>query len=353
MVGKTPTTGKLTLEFTHHICLQMNIFSRLLKLYRTNSFKTPLEDFTTEILVGILSQSGHLLDTFVNEVLKIEGRDFVISSQEHFRSDVLTSDCRVDIVIRNEDTLCFLENKVECSEGNEQLLRYSKILSRFSPLATHLRYCTKYYDHKEIVDHQFHQFRWLDISNFLKRQPSTEITQEFLSFLKDKKMDNSTTFTAVDLIALENINAVVNRMEVYLEKIKPEFRKQFGNTKDISNLNQIKEKERFILLKDRIFGEGYNEVGVGFDFKDTVRLVVWLWCGAQNSKAEEFKKILKKPVPEGFITNNNDWIALRKPLSDFLSNDGMESEIESWFHTSFASFKSFADSTPNLEWKII
>lgn len=53
----------------------MNIFERLLRLYKVNkeSGKTPLEDFVTEVLAGILQIDQPLLDSFVNEVLLIEG----------------------------------------------------------------------------------------------------------------------------------------------------------------------------------------------------------------------------------------------------------------------------------------
>ena len=188
----------------------MNIFSRLLKLYRTNSFKTPLEDFTTEILVGILSQNQELLNAFVNDILKIEGAGFKISSQEHFLSDDGIQNCRVDVIIRNDEILCFLENKVNSLVGNEQLRRYSKVLDKYNThYKTHLRYCTKYYDQKVIEEHGFSQLRWLDIARFLKKWNNVELIKEYLQFLKEHHMDNNTTFSAIDLIALENLNPLM------------------------------------------------------------------------------------------------------------------------------------------------
>ena len=84
----------------------MNVFNQLLKLYKTTGIKSPLEDFTTEILVSILASNQLLLNAFVNKILVIEGKDFTISSQEHFASEEGIQDCRVDIVIRNSIESC-------------------------------------------------------------------------------------------------------------------------------------------------------------------------------------------------------------------------------------------------------
>jgi len=329
----------------------MNIFSRLLQLYRTNSCKTPLEDFTTEILVGILSQNDELLDAFVNEILKIEGHGFTISSQEHFLSDEGIQNCKVDIIIRKEGMLCLLENKVNSSEGFEQLSRYGKVLDKYKvDYQTHLRYCTKYYDYKAIEEHGFVQFRWPDVTRFLKKHNNSELIQEYLYFLKDHHMDNNTTFSAIDIIALENLNPLIQRMEVYLQKIKPSFEKHFGKCKDVSNFRQIKDHSRFIFIKESPFGNGYNELGVGFDFKGTVSLHVWIWCGKQNNKIGLLKDIFSTQTI--FETNNIDLISLKKPLSDFISSDNIEIEIEQWFINSFKTVKDFAASTPELDWKL-
>ena len=51
------------------------IYNRLLELYKKNraSEKTPLEDFITEILVGVLENDNELLDSFVNNLkLKVQ-----------------------------------------------------------------------------------------------------------------------------------------------------------------------------------------------------------------------------------------------------------------------------------------
>ena len=101
------------------------VFNRLLSLYKKNkdSNKTPLEDFNTEILVGILQRDSKLLDSFVNNILKIDGTGFSIESQVKYTLDN-DINCIIDMVVSNEENICFIENKVNSSEGERQLERY-------------------------------------------------------------------------------------------------------------------------------------------------------------------------------------------------------------------------------------
>ena len=118
------------------------MFSNLLKLYKSASKNTPTEDFTTEVLAGILDSDKLLLEEFVNVVLKIEGSNFTVKTQVHYEKSI------IDMVFENKDTLCFLENKVDSSEGHKQLKKYSKILLTNKKIIF-LRYCTKFIDKKK------------------------------------------------------------------------------------------------------------------------------------------------------------------------------------------------------------
>ena len=98
------------------------IYNRLLELYKKNraSEKTPLEDFITEILVGVLENDNELLDSFVNNILEIEGTGFSIESQVKYNLDN-DINCIIDIVVSNDENICFIENKVHSSEGKDSL----------------------------------------------------------------------------------------------------------------------------------------------------------------------------------------------------------------------------------------
>ncbi len=335
----------------------MNVFTRLLKLYKTNLSRVPLEDFITELLVAILSQNKKLLDDFANQVLELEGENFQIDSQQHYLL-VGSQNCRIDVVIKNIDTLCFLESKVEANEGFEQLIRYSKVLDGYSPqYKTYLCYCTKYVSEKAYTDHNFRQLRWLDIAKFLRKRNDSDLINEYLNFLKDNNMNVDTNFTAVDLLALQNLNPIIFKMQNHLDKIAPAFKKYFGDIakKDVNhNYGQIRVHSRFILHRDSPFGtNGGNEIGAGFSFKDTPMLMVWIWCGDKNSKFIDYKRIPQDKTNEFTISvGHPDVLELKKPLSDFISKENMDIEIEKWFEESFSKVREFANSTRELEWNI-
>ncbi|MBB5395062.1 PD-(D/E)XK nuclease family protein [Mucilaginibacter sp. AK015] len=335
----------------------MNIYSRLLKLYGTNGVKTPLEDFCTEILAGIFINDPAIGDAFVNELLQIEGTGFTFRTQEHFHStNPLHSDCRVDLVIRSEDTICFVEHKVESREGYIQLERYAAVLAAFRPeLNTHLKYCTKYYDQKSISTHNFEQFRWADVCRFLNRWKSSGMVHQFLDFLNEHDMSDNMEFTLGDLTALQGISPVIKKMDRYLEKIRAVFRLYFDDrlVKDSENLHQIKTHSRYIFHLAYVFGDtDYSELGAGFDFveAEAPQLKVWLWTNDKNGKAKEFKAAIQG---HKFLTNGENWLGLIKPMSDFMSSSDMEKDIEKWFASAFESLLTFAQNHPELDWHIL
>jgi len=163
-------------------------------------------------------------------------------------------------------------------------------------------------------------------------------------------MNTDTAFSSIDLVSLENINPLVNKMEAYLQKIKPRFESEFGKSKDVNNLHQIKDKFRYVFIKNAPFGNGWNELGVGFDFTETARLMVWIWSDSRSDKFTDYKKALHSLDKDKFETNESDWMALTIPLSSFLAAKDIEVEIEEWFFNSFSEIRDFAASTPQMSW---
>jgi len=326
----------------------------LLKLYRTNMAKTPLEDFTTEILAGILENDSALSDDFANNVLNIQGNDFSVYTQQSYPlNDDSCPDCRVDLVIESEDVICFVEIKVESKEGYIQLERYGRVLDSLdAKKRKYLRYCTKYYDLKETEVHNFHQFRWTDVSKFLKSRNTSAIINDYLKFLKIHDMSDDMDFQLNDLLSLQQMTAVINLMDRYLNKLRPLFSKLFGdNFKEISNLRQIKLHSRHILVSENVCGNGYSEMGLGFSFNDVPELKVWVWISPKNDVSSGFKKATET-VNDPMLTNGEDWIGLSTPLSNFLSSENMELDIEKWFDISAKEIKAFTQATPQLNWHI-
>jgi hypothetical protein len=88
----------------------------LSKLFTHSTYR--LEDFTTEVLAGILCSDQTLLDSFVSIVLKIEGSDFKLETQKVY------SNSKINMVFFNDRTLCFLENQVVAPINSKRLERY-------------------------------------------------------------------------------------------------------------------------------------------------------------------------------------------------------------------------------------
>ncbi|RZL60173.1 MAG: hypothetical protein EOO93_15125 [Pedobacter sp.] len=331
----------------------MNLFLSLINLYRTNGLKTPLEDFTTEIFVNILINNEEVRRRFIKDILKIDGDGFTVSSQEnfHFNKNGRTY-CKIDIVFRNENSICFLENKVHSNEGFGQLTNYADLLDELNQYEnTYLRFCTKFYQDKaHITKHNFMQFRWCNVANFLSAWKEQELINTFLEFLEINQMGNSTDFTLQEVLALENFNTALLKMDAYLDKLKPKFTSMFGDIKMAKNMSQIREHTRHVFWKEYLFGEYYSELGVGFKFTTYPHLTVWIWTGEENPRLGEFKKLLEG-VNEGFH-NGSNYLELLKPLSDFVSSDSMEVEIEAWFMQAFTKIKKLADLHPELNWHI-
>lgn len=331
----------------------MNLFVSLLKLYRSNGLKTPLEDFTTEILVNILHGNAIIRNRFVNELLKIQGDEFSVSSQETFSflQDGRSS-CKIDMVFRNEESICFLENKVHSGEGFGQLSNYCKVLDDLKQYEkTYLRFCTKYYQDKaHINEHDFKQFRWCNIANFLSSWSDQGLIRTFLEFLEINKMGNSTDFTLQEILALENFNPALSKMDAYLDKLKPRFRSMFGEFKMAKNMSQIREHTRHVFWKEYLFDSHYSELGVGFKFTTYPHLTVWIWTPEENPKLDDFKKLLAN-VNEGF-NNGSTYLEFIKPMSDFISSENMEEDIENWFVETFNKIKKLAELYPDLEWHL-
>jgi len=339
----------------------MSTLNRLIKLFSKtdNSLaKTPLEDFSTEILVGIFEENQDMLDSFVNKVLNIEGDNFKITSQKYFIHDE-SANCRIDIVIQNQETICFIENKVNSKEGWEQLKRYADILDNYKNLNKHLIYCTKHYDKKEFNRHNFRQIRWSDITKYLLQESNeNELVKDAITFFENEGMGVQNMFKTIDLIVMENIQSTINKIYEINELAKTLLTETFENiTISSSDFgNQIKWQNRCALIIGNVFGEGYSEIGMGLHFSKAPHLILWLWVQDskkdRNSKMNEFLEAVNK---SSFENKPNQYVWLKKELSDFLSKsdtEEMKREIKEWYQNSLKILCEFINSTPQLVWKI-
>lgn len=310
-------------------------------MYRKNinKNKTPLEDFTTEILVGTLENNQEILNHFVNEVLKIEGSSFKINSQKKYNlpGDI---NCIIDMVIENSEIVCFVENKIDSGEGDRQLERYLEVLKDINlteDKKVFLRYCTKYYDQKDIYLN-FLQFRWSDIYSFFEQYSENVVAANLLEYLRSEGMASAGNFDFNDLLVMTKINSTIAKMDECLDLVKPSLCEYFGKPYqyDYERLKQICKNEMYAMWCTNVLGEGYSEVLVGFKFTNdsnnaAPNLVVQLYLNKDNSKSVHIGEINQIGVFEYFLDDEGFVFWFEKPLSDFISSQNQIEEICDWF----------------------
>lgn len=335
------------------------LFDNLLRLKNRNEKKTPLEDFTTELLCGILNSNERLKKSFILEFLKLPEGEYKLKTQVRYplKND---RDCIVDFILESDSFVCFVENKVESIEGPRQLERYSLILDKLElNKHTKLIYCTKYNDPKTNISHDFKQIRWYQIATFLKKFGEDNIAQEFIYYLNKNDMEKELTLNAVDFLSLNNLQNVINKAHEYLDRVKPLFEDIFNSQKKLKvkdgfDIKQIIRHNRLIYYyQDIISSKGWSEIKYGFLFNGPVAYVgVWLEKTNPNyKKLIEYSKDYRNQFSIGEL-DQGLFVELKKDISCYLNDENAESQILNWYKDSFRQFSDFIKSTPEIEWNI-
>lgn len=316
----------------------MNFFERIQQ-------RQGLENFCTNILVGILEKDENLLKRFCVQVLNIPEYQIVgqikIESQGYYKANELcTQNSFIDIEISGTEFLCFLEMKVESSQNSSecinhrQLPKYNTALLGKKVTHSYLRFCTKYKefvpedDKKDFlsVNGYFEQLRWHNIYKFLSDNfENNELVNEFLEFLDSKNMSDRMTIDNKKIenneLGLGNSIKLFEKLEIILNEIK--------NQIDINSFFQNKpENVRLDFLRKR-YGLHYlvakkplTTCFIGFEFDDNkIKQVIWIW--SENFKESSFYKTK--------LGNENN-LDINKGIKEIkeLTDDSLES-ILNWF----------------------
>lgn len=328
------------------------LFNDLLKLYekgrRENS--TPLEDFTTELLAGVLSNNNALLHSFVNDFLELEGEGFSVKTQKHYKNEKSI----IDMVFENENTTCFIENKVHSWEGAYQLPKYSGILDNLKAVGrtTKLCYCTKFYDPKGGLGHDFKQFRWFEIYNFMQKSvyKTDNLVQLFVQFLAHNHMDRDTNFNDDNIFAISCIGDTLYKMDNILEIVDKDFLAAFGknNThvkRDDRYQQLISKHNRFVIYKINVLSNtsnAYSDICMGFSMADT-SLVFTFYVQDDGTNFNAIKEHFEKYNPK----SSTGWNG-KNAITVFFAQQKMaelksEKEIIDWFKSIIRQFKECTD----------
>lgn len=333
------------------------MFNELLKLNRSNRSKTPLEDFTTELFVGILNYDFLLRERFFEKFLGSDSENLRIQTQRKFRL-AGNRDCIIDIVIEGSDEIYFIENKVNAGEGVEQLIRYAHALDVYKEegYKTKLLYCTKIFDEKSIKSHDFFQYSWHFLSRFIKENYSEKLSLDFVKYLKNNNMSTDMTILSSDLVTMENASKVLGLMNRNIENVLGEFSRCFPNAADLRKGNKLKEQmfhhNRICVMASPIVeGKEWSEILYGFDL--TGSLVVQIFISSINEEFQKFDKIFRHD--ENFLyqeyENLGSRIYLEQNLGVYLNNENSEDEIKKWFIQSFKKMLEAIEKTKNeIRW---
>lgn len=337
------------------------MFNQLLKLYRQNSKKTPLEDYTTEIFVGVLNSDLELKKSFCEEFLGLNSLDYKISTQRHYYLENEPK-CIVDVVIEGDSDVCFIENKVNSNEGDNQLERYGKVLENIKTgkkINTKLCYCTKKYDEKKIADHNFQQFKWHHIAKYFSKFQNEKLTQHFVKFLKTNDMSNDMIIEATDLITLNKLTKTLNLVQRNILNVKSIFSTKFKVSYDGSHgmkmLSQLNAYDRICIASFEIAqGEGHSEILYGIEMRGN--LVIQLYIKSVNPNHKMFAQIIKEKdkTTNKFKTeffDHGSSIYLEKNLGVFINDEDSENKIGSWFIEGFDIIGDFlVNTSADIEW---
>jgi hypothetical protein len=332
----------------------MPLLQRLHKFYRSEARienrKMPLENFTTECLVGILESHQGLLHDFAKKFLKIEevsdDENIIIQSQKYY---VDNSGRRyIDIVIEGNNWICFIENKVESQErraiseaDKDQIPAYMEILDQEEKKGLHcyMRYCTKWSDPKVESKHHFYQFLWNDIARFLNSTSykNSYLIQDFTTFLTSQNMAHNMDFQAIDIVSLEHLQDNLKRMDQYLEKrIRPLLNPD-GWKSDF--YKQANAHNRHILWQSgKYMDSGYWDICIGFVFDAVPGVSVTFYINRNTANYVDLLSRLKSPIspyaekkPDLYEIESGAYFQYRKPIGAFSVANEMEGEITEWF----------------------
>tara|TARA_R100000306_G_C4379381_1_gene143442 strand:- start:4280 stop:5302 length:1023 start_codon:yes stop_codon:yes gene_type:complete len=340
------------------------MFLDLINLYNKNGEgnRIPLEDFNTECFANILRLYNELNQDFIENFLHLDNDEYLIKTQVRKTLPDCTN-CIIDLVFEGNKNVCFIENKIESSEGLEQLERYGKVLDlHYNKLRKHLCYCTKYSDLKnkkgEYTKYNFNQFKWFEIANFLRKyQKDNPLIKEYLNFLNYYKMGQDNTIKAENLLSMENMLKTIEIIEFHIDNCKPEFIELFGynNLNKNSNWDQLKSHNRFCYYNIPILNSSINawsEVLYSIDL-NSLKLNCQIFVRRNHELYSEFTK-LKVPNPNIQIFESEFGFGyyLAEDLGKHLNNINSDSEIKDWFIKSFLAIKDLIMDNPQLNWRI-
>lgn len=343
------------------------MFTKLYKLYSGSIRNTPTEDFTTELLVGVLNAHEDLRTRFCKELLGMHGEDFQVSTQVYYPSpDLGRMDCFVDMVIENEQEVCFVENKVNSPEGVYQLERYAGVLNGFiRDKRVHLKYCTKRFEQKDSImtkyehSHNFSQFHWHHIGALLKDFQKRPIVKYFIEYLEKQGLHMDMKLKAIDMMTMENIARILSWSEKIIENEKPHFQKLFGNIESRSRhkiSEQLEDENRKCGYTLRVILPHNQHSEILYSIMMEGSALVQIYLSEKHASFQDFTNLAEDFKHEGVCferLGSGARLVAKKNLALLINDEAVESKLHQWYCYQYKWVLKFIEQTNSqgkLKW---
>ncbi len=354
------------------------LFKKLYDL-RLNSEKHQTEDYLTEIFAHCLRQDATLLKAFLKEfdiLPKATIKDYKIETQKTYsKLNCHDSDSRPDIVISNDNTVIFFENKINSPEGFEQLKRYAEQLDNLQETNKSLVYITKHYDPKSKVEIfkccnntiKFREIRWYEIFNFLKKQqsllekrPSSEIVKELIIYMKQTNLSMNIKFEETDIPTLKNFSNIMKMMDETINVATKDIKKNHNSVLNFSlKKNKFFNNSRYAYESSAKHGLVVS-VGYWFIEDDYPNVQIEIALYHKDFKDEEKLKMIDEQLRSKqelsgdskweYYSKSDGWSGLftQKSLQDFLSGADHLKNIQEYFLNDLEKVEKILESVENI-----
>jgi len=337
------------------------VFLELIRLHKSSLSPVPLEDFNTEAFAGVLKMYPEVLDHFCNSFLKLPEDKYVIRTQLRQIISGEEPNCIVDFVLEGKDNICFIENKVESTEGYKQLERYIIALNENHIGKKHyLNYCTLYADPKNIKDFdgfKFAQFRWYEVARFLKHFEEKPGVQLYLEFLKEYKMNEDYTLKTEDLITMERMRKTLEIALFHLDNVKADFDKRFNMVKTDKNFHwdQLRDHSRLCYYQQDVLvdnNEKASKILYGIDL-NALKLFLHVQVDKGHKQYDDFHKLLgNSDFIHINLPNDRKALQIKSDLGQFLNDPKADGLIARWFTNAFKLLEELICQDQQLSWNL-
>lgn len=348
-----------------------SLFKKIYFLLRKGQ-NNALEDYFTEIFAEIFEDKEMLVDffkRFASTNLE-DPSNISITTQITFdKLDHHEMASKPDLVIKFKDMgqnfIIFFENKLEASEGPQQLQRYAFHLKEYNSQGfnTFLFYVTRYYDPKENND--IIQLRWYMVYNWIKEHRNPFI-DKVLKFMEEIKLNETRRFLPQDIIAIQEMNRLQRMMDECLEGLVDETMKNlFGQPIGWSNRNvQLRDYNRY--FKSYTYDKNTWSTWIGCGFKltdDEYPLISVLFqVSPKSNKRKETIKALnwflnnegrKNGWMDFDLEDDTKWsgIVCHKKILDILNHEDHIDAIQDFFIQKMKEMDTIKQKYPDLDWK--